>query len=230
MQVWVQFLFLNLFPTVSELRVVLLGSRWTEKNEVGNLLLGQTLFSSQPDSFVRISGPLEDKKLVLINTPYLPPFDTSKDELTKFIKECEKHSAPGPHVFLLLVQPENFTKEKKQRLCRVLEGYSDRSFFHSLILFSALKDGSSGSVEDFMKSSTLNEMIKKCKCRYLKRSDITFSELLRHFGEIVTGNKGEHVSYKASDEAMQTLEDDQQNPKPKQTKTPTRDAAKATGK
>ncbi|XP_039902763.1 GTPase IMAP family member 8-like isoform X2 [Simochromis diagramma] len=214
---------------MSELRVVLLGSSWTEKNEVGNLLLGNTVFTSKTKACVRISGTLGDKKIAVINTPYLPPLDTSQRDLTEFIKDCAKHSAPGPHVFLLLVQPENFTEEHKRRLCRVLQGYSDRSFDHSLILISAPREESSGSVEDFMKSSALNEMIKKCKCRYLKRSNVELPELLTHLGEITKDNNGEHVSYEAFEDTEQDLSKDQQPIPKKEMKTPITDAVKAAG-
>lgn len=209
---------------MSELRVALLGSSWSEKKEVGNLLLRNNVFNNnnKPKGCVRIGGTLDDKKLVVINTPYLPPLNTSQQDLTEFIKDCAKRSAPGPHVFLLLVQPENFTEEHKLRLCRVLQGYSDRSFDHSLILISAPREESSGSLEDFMKSPELNEMIKKCNLRYLKRSDIEHSKLLTHLGEIMKDNNGEHVSYEAFEDTTQTIAGEQ-NPKQKETKTPITD-------
>lgn len=225
------FAFLFCFSTVSELRVALLGSSWSEKKEVGNLLLRNNVFNNnKPKGCVRIGGTLDDKKLVVINTPYLPPLDTSHHDLTEFIKDCAKCSSPGPHVFLLLVQPENFTEEHKQRLCRVLEGYNDRSFDHSLILILAPREESSGSVEDFMKSPALNEMIKKCKCRYLKRINVELPELLTHLGEITKDNNGEHVSYEAFEDTEQNLSEDQQPPPKKETKTPIIDAIKAAGK
>uniref|UniRef100_A0A3P8NSN1 AIG1-type G domain-containing protein n=1 Tax=Astatotilapia calliptera TaxID=8154 RepID=A0A3P8NSN1_ASTCA len=214
---------------MSELRVVLLGSNWTEKSEVGNLLLGNTVFSSKTKAFVRISGTLEGKKIAVINTPYLPPLNTSHHDLTEFIKDFAKRSDPGPHVFLLLVQPENFTEEHKLRLCRVLQGYSVRSFDHSLILTSAPREESSGSVEDFMKSPALNKIIKKCKCRYLKRLKVELPELLTHLGEMTKDNNGEHVSYEAFEDTEQNLSEDQQPPPKKETKTPITDAVKAAG-
>ncbi|XP_035771217.1 GTPase IMAP family member 8-like [Neolamprologus brichardi] len=214
---------------MSELRVVLLGNSWTEKNEVGNLLLGEIVFSNQPKGCTRISATPKGQKIAVINTHYLPPLKTSQNDLTEFIRDCAKISAPGPHVFLLLVQSENFTEEHKLRLCRVLQGYSDRSFDHSLILISAPKEESSDPVEDFMKSPALNEIIKKCKCRYLKMSNIELPELLRHLGEIMKDNNREHVSYEAFEDTTETLSGDQENPKQKETKTPITDAVKAAG-
>ncbi|XP_053180707.1 cingulin-like protein 1 [Scomber japonicus] len=59
--------------TMSELRVVLLGNSWSEKSSVGNFILGDTVFNTEeePDSCVTVSGQLKEKKIVLINTPYL---------------------------------------------------------------------------------------------------------------------------------------------------------------
>ncbi|XP_030589803.1 GTPase IMAP family member 8-like [Archocentrus centrarchus] len=210
---------------MSELRVVLLGKRWSERNSVGNFLLGETVFSSKPKCCVKTSRTVEGRNIAVINTPYLPPLNTSDKDLTKFIHDCAKNSEPGPHVFLLLVQPEKFTEEHKQRLCRVLEGYSDRSFDHSLILISAPTEESKASTKALMESPALNEMIKKCKCRYLKRSNTELSELLMHLDEIIKDNNGQHVSCEASEDTTEHLPGD--HLKPKETKTPITGAAAA---
>ncbi|KAM9360727.1 LOW QUALITY PROTEIN: uncharacterized protein ABDE67_001354 [Symphorus nematophorus] len=128
-----------MFFPVSELRVVLLGNSWSQRSSVGNFILKQTVFNpdEEPDCCLRISGEFEDKKIVLINTTDLLRPNISEDKLTEEVQNFVRFSNPGPHVFLLVLQPEDFTEEHKQRLESILEHLSDRSFDHSLVLISA---------------------------------------------------------------------------------------------
>ncbi|KAE8292544.1 GTPase IMAP family member 2 Immunity-associated protein 2 [Larimichthys crocea] len=117
-------------PTMSELRVVLLGNSWSQRSSVGNFILRQTVFNTEeePDCCLRERGQVKEKEIVLINTPDLLHPDISEDKLTEHVKTCERLSDPGPHVFLLVLQPEDFTEEHKLKLCRVLQLFSDQSF------------------------------------------------------------------------------------------------------
>ncbi|KAJ4948769.1 hypothetical protein JOQ06_020292, partial [Pogonophryne albipinna] len=108
---------------VSELRVVLLGNSWCERSSVGNFILGRTAFNTEeePDYSLGVSGELDGKRVVVINTPDLLHANISEQKLTEHLKECVRISDPGPHVFLLVLQPEHFTEEHKRRLCMVLK-------------------------------------------------------------------------------------------------------------
>ncbi|CAK6982453.1 uncharacterized protein LOC122968473, partial [Scomber scombrus] len=205
-------------PYMSELRVVLLGNSWSEKNSVGNLLLGETVFREAPKCCQRISRPVEEEnKLVVINTPDLMFFSISSEKLTEFSKDCAQQSAPGPHVFLLVLKPEDFTEQHKQRLCTVLEKYSDQSFDHSLILILKPKERSLGFKKKYEQQPPLKEMIRKCRYRYLKQKDLERPELLTRLGQIAKENNGEHVSYEMFEDPTATLPGDHQTPQ----KTPT---------
>ncbi|XP_053180825.1 GTPase IMAP family member 8-like [Scomber japonicus] len=204
-------------PDMSELRVVLLGNSWSEKSSVGNFILGETVFNKAPSGCVRISGPLEEeKKLVVINTPDLMfPSISSKEE---FLKECAKQSDPGPHVFLLVIKPEDFTEEHKLRLCTVLGEYSDQSFDHSLILISTPREGGLRFMKKHEQQPPLKEMIRKCRYRYMMLNDLERPELLTRLGQIAKENNGEHLSYDVFEDTTATLPGDHQSQK----KRPTR--------
>ncbi|XP_010795559.1 GTPase IMAP family member 8-like isoform X2 [Notothenia coriiceps] len=167
-------------PNMSELRVVLLGNSWYERSSVGNYILGKTMFDTEkePDHCLKVSRQLKGKEIVLINTPDLLHPNTPKNKLTEYVNDCVSLSDPGPHVFLLLLQPEEFTEDHKLRLCRVLEVFGDQSFDHALILISPPTEESSG-VMDFMQHPLLKDMIAKCRNRYL----IGQSELLTRLGQ-----------------------------------------------
>uniref|UniRef100_UPI0037E8F115 GTPase IMAP family member 5-like n=1 Tax=Semicossyphus pulcher TaxID=241346 RepID=UPI0037E8F115 len=219
--------FPHLCFSVSELRVVLLGNSWSERSSVGNLILGETVFDTEkePDQCQRISGTLEGKRIAVINTPDVLNVNISHKQLTDYVTNCASVSDPGPHVFLLLLQPENFTEEHKLSLCRVLESFSDRSFDHSLLLISTQREESPG-FKKYKEHPLLNEMIRKCKYRYLEQKNLEHSELLTRLGQILKENNGEHVSYEVFEEATDSLPDDER-PKQQETQTPLIDAVKA---
>ncbi|KAM9360723.1 GTPase IMAP family member 8-like [Symphorus nematophorus] len=177
-------------PNMSELRVVLLGSSWSQRSSVGNFILGETKFNTErePDHCLRERGQVKGKEIVLINTPDLlrPWFLHSRG--------VELLSDPGPHVFLLVLQPEDFTEEHKQKLCRFLQLFSDRSFDHSLILISTPREESSAMMEKYMEDPPFKDFIRMCRYRSLKWKNLELPELLTRLGQTVKENNGEHVN------------------------------------
>ncbi|XP_055017847.1 GTPase IMAP family member 5-like isoform X2 [Boleophthalmus pectinirostris] len=114
-------------PDFSELRLVLLGSSWSLRSSVGNLLLGKSELMKDSTRCVEVRGTFQDKLVTVIYTPdQLLSTDSQQHKLQQFIQDIKDLSAPGPHVFLLLLQPENFTEEHKNRLQSVLERLSDQ--------------------------------------------------------------------------------------------------------
>ncbi|XP_034003004.1 trichohyalin-like [Trematomus bernacchii] len=181
--------------TVSELRVVLLGNSWAERSSVGNFILGETVFNTEkePDRCLRVSGQLKGKEIVLINTPDLLLPNIPQWKLSQHVKTCVSLSDPGPHVFLLVLQPEHFTEKHKLRLCSFLQLFGDQSFDHSLVLISPPKKGSSGFIEKVMQHPPLKDLIRMCRNRYASQN-LDHSELLTHLGQTAKENNGEPVS------------------------------------
>ncbi|XP_076003601.1 GTPase IMAP family member 8-like [Genypterus blacodes] len=177
-------------PNLSELRVVLLGNNRTARGDVGNLILGQTEFDSEEaaDRCQKVNGRFKDKDVVVINTPDLLCPHISKHTLTQHVNACVRFCDPGPHVFLLVLQPEDFTEEHKVRLYRVLETFSGRSFLHSLIVMAPTRE------KNYIQHPPMKELIKECSYRYLKLENLERPELLTRLGQIVKENHGEHVS------------------------------------
>ncbi|XP_030579309.1 GTPase IMAP family member 2-like [Archocentrus centrarchus] len=182
-------------PDMCELRVVLLGNSWSERSSVGNFLLEDTKFNTMKttECCVRVTGQLRDKEIVLINTPDLVHPNISEDKLKEHVENCVSLSAPGPHVFLLVLQPEEFTEEQKLRLCRVLQLFSDRSFDHSVILISNPKEEGPDVMERFENHPPITDMIRLLGDRYSWKMKLDHSELLMHLCQILKANNGEHV-------------------------------------
>ncbi|XP_049435472.1 uncharacterized protein LOC125890733 [Epinephelus fuscoguttatus] len=183
-------------PSMSELRVVLLGNSWSQRSSVGNFILGETKFNTEeePDCCLTERGQIKDKEIVLINTPDLLHLNISEDKLSEHVEKCVRLSDPGPHVFLLGLQPEDLTEEHKLRLCRVLKLFSDQSFDHSLILISTPREESSGFMEKYLQNPLLGDMIKKCRSSLLWHQNLGRQQLLTLMDKMVKENNGEHVS------------------------------------
>ncbi|KAM7019147.1 uncharacterized protein LKV04_009979 [Tautogolabrus adspersus] len=195
-------------PDMSELRVVLLGNSWSDRSSVGNFILGATLFytEKEPDSVFKVTRHIKKKDIALINTPDLLYANISADKLTEHVKDCVRLSDPGPHVFLLVLQPEDFTEEHKQRLCRVLKHFSDQSFDHSLILISTPREQGSCDIKKHLQNQSLTDMISECRDRYLEQANLELPELLTRLGQIVKEHNGEHVSCEVFMEASDDLQ------------------------
>ncbi|XP_074511257.1 GTPase IMAP family member 8-like [Sebastes fasciatus] len=181
-------------PHMSGLRVVLLGSSWSETSSVGNFILGETVFNTEkePDCSQRVSRQSKEKEIVVINTPDLLFPDIPLEQLTKPVENCVNLSGPGPHVFLLVLQPEDFTEEHKLKLCRVLQLFGDQSFDRSLILISTPKEES----PTFMgkPNQPLKDMMTMCRNRYLYQKNLERPELFIHLGQTAKENSGDRVS------------------------------------
>ncbi|XP_049908013.1 LOW QUALITY PROTEIN: golgin subfamily A member 4-like [Epinephelus moara] len=200
-------------PAMSELRVVLLGNSWSQRSSVGNVILGETAFNTQeePVCCLRVSGQLEEKKIAVINTPDLLHPNISEDKLSEHVEKCVRYSDPGPHVFLLVLQPEDFTEEHKGKLDRILGKFSDQSFDHSLILISTPREESSGFKDE--PDQPLKDMIRMCRYRYLKQKNLERPELLTRLGQIVKENSGDHLICDVFEDPAQGLVYDQESVK-----------------
>ncbi|XP_074525742.1 GTPase IMAP family member 8-like [Halichoeres trimaculatus] len=178
-------------PNMCELRVVLLGNSWSQRSSVGNFILGKTEFNTEeePDKCLRVRGRIKEKDVVLINTPDLLSPYISEGKLTEHVTDCVRLSDPGPHVFLLVLQPEDFSQDQKLRLCRVLRRFSDQSLDHSLILISP-REASPSSLER-PSEQLLKDMIKKCKYRHLQREHTDLPELFTRLVQTANENSGQ---------------------------------------
>ncbi|XP_014833512.1 PREDICTED: GTPase IMAP family member 8-like [Poecilia mexicana] len=195
-------------PSMSELRLVLLGGNWSERRSVGNFILGGDGFTRSSNTFKKISAELEEKQISVINTPDVL-FHTA-EELTAFIRKCSDLSDPGPHVFLLVIQPESFTEGEKDKIYRILQSFSDRSFDHSLVLILKPRLMSRFLLQNPINYNLINGLIRKCRYRYLKMEETEHEQLLIRFGQIVKENDKNHVRHEEFEKAAETLPSDDQ--------------------
>lgn len=180
-----------MFFSVSELTIVALGNSWSQRSSAANLVLGETRFEAEdePNGCLRAGRRLKDKEIVVVNTPDLLHPQISEKKLKEEVTTCLRLSAPGPHVFLLVLQCEDFTEEHRARLCRVLELLGDQAFQRSLILMATSRQDRSEATETYMQPPPLKDMIRRCSYRYLRLRNLERSELFARLGQILKENE-----------------------------------------
>ncbi|KAF4080896.1 hypothetical protein AMELA_G00176670 [Ameiurus melas] len=199
-------------PTLSELRIVILGKSLSQTSSVGNFVLGRSAFETEdPPHSVElhcesVRGHVEGRDITIINTPHLYDPKLSNKELSQRIKECVSLSDPGPHAFLLVVQPHDFTQKDRNLLRYILNSFSNQA-----IKYSAMINTDSGfyTSADEGKYTATSELTAECHGRQHSFSQLhessmgSVSQLFEKIDQMVKDNGGGHLVCESFEDAEQ---------------------------
>ncbi|XP_024247835.2 GTPase IMAP family member 8 [Oncorhynchus tshawytscha] len=186
----------------TELRIVLLGKNGSEKSVVGNFILETGAFDPnyEQSCCVRVGGQVERRSIAVINTPDLFDPHISLDKLSEELRWCVTMSKPGPHVFLLVLQPEEFTQEEGDRIRKILNTLSERSFDYSMVL-TTHEDKREHMAEDH----PLNQMVKACRGRQHLMHLSDHTQLMADVDKIVKENGGDYLTCDVFEDATSDM-------------------------
>ncbi|XP_062399919.1 uncharacterized protein LOC134089482 isoform X2 [Sardina pilchardus] len=202
-----------------ELRVVVVGAYLSCKASVINTLLGQTgpEVGKRTASCVRREGKVNDRKLILIDTPGwwrdYPLTETAefiKQELVLSVTKCP----PGPHAFVLIVSIDVPFTEKNRRSVEEHVGlFGEKVWEHTIMVFAKGEYLEGKTIEQHIASQgeALKWVVEKCGNRcHMFNNDTTegcnkVGKILAQIDRIVA--KYGNISFKLDEEILREVEE-----------------------
>ncbi|XP_057185486.1 GTPase IMAP family member 8 isoform X1 [Triplophysa rosa] len=190
---------------LSELRIVLMGCKYSGKSSVGNIILNREEFDLKTTAqCVKRQREVADRHITVIEAPgwlWNGPVKKSPELLKQEILLSVSLCPPGPHVVLLVIPGDSIFKDIERK---VLQGYVDllgeRVWSHTIVLFTFGDFLGDTSIEQHIEreGEDLQWLVEKCGNRYHvlnnnnSSDDTQIKDLLEKIEETVMKKNGCH--------------------------------------
>ncbi|XP_023205413.1 GTPase IMAP family member 4-like [Xiphophorus maculatus] len=145
--------------------------RIVSKSAVGNTILGRKAFESElslssvTSACKKETNYFDGLNLAVIDTPGLFDTDKSNKEVVEEIAKCIYMAAPGPHVFLVVLQPTRFIAEERETVEIIQTMFGEKAARYTMILFTHgdLMREENTNIEEMLETfQPLKHIISQC--------------------------------------------------------------------
>ncbi|CAM4464313.1 unnamed protein product [Leuciscus chuanchicus] len=184
-----------------DLRIVLLGVSGAGKSSIGNAILGREAFKESRTRESEIQrGRVEDRNISIIDTPGFFNTQLTDEEMKKQMMKSLYLSDPGPHVFLLVINLENFEEEQRNIVEQIQENFGDQALKFTMVLFIGREKISGGKFKQITESENIKELLNYFEGRFHVMNSknecdpYQITILLKSIDEMVKNNGGQNYS------------------------------------
>ncbi|XP_046896688.1 immune-associated nucleotide-binding protein 3-like [Hypomesus transpacificus] len=187
--------------------IVLIGGEG--KNTAGNIILGEKKFKFSPTFFQKhhkkIIKEICNRQITLVRTAgsFKHLLHSENQIKTDTVRCIEPPHTHGPHIILLVIRVgTRYSNHLSATTDFLTKRFGPRFWDHAMILFTSGKRLQQCTIDTYIESNNLEDLVNKCQNRYFKlhakskSSNDQVESLIEKLEEVIAANEDTHFCLK----------------------------------